>query len=111
MRILNAVGFYVPVHHGIDGESGHRLDAEFLRDVLAVGDDGGEADIQFLGYFFVDESFGYEHQHFDFAGGKVVLHRLRMFASVVSVSPFVHPENGLDQCFLILMDVEGGDSR
>ena len=69
---LNAVRFYIPVHYGIDGESGYRLNAEFLRNVLAVSDDGGETDVQFVGYLLVDESFGDEYQHFDLASREVV---------------------------------------
>ena len=72
MRILDAVRLDIPVHHGINGESGHRFDAQFLRNVLPVTDDCGEANIQFLGDFLVDKTLGDELQDFDFAGGKVV---------------------------------------
>ena len=69
---LHAVGFHVSVHHGIDGEGGHRLDAQLFGNVLAVRDDRGEADVEPFGYLLVDAAFGKEHQHFDFAGRKVV---------------------------------------
>ena len=58
MRILNAVCFDISVHDGINGESGYRFDSQFLGNVLPVTDDRGKADIQFLGNFLVDESFG-----------------------------------------------------
>ena len=68
MRILNAVCFDISVHHGINGEPGHRFDAQFLRNVLPVTDDCGEANIQFLGDFLVDKSLGDELLDFYFAG-------------------------------------------
>ena len=61
------------MHHGVNGQSRYGLDAQLLHDVLAVGDDGGEADVQFVGNLFVDEPFGDEYQHFYFAGGQVVV--------------------------------------
>ena len=106
MRILDAVRFDISVHDGINGESGHRFDAQFLCNVLPVTDDCGEADIQFLGYFRVDKSLGDELQDFDFAGGKVVCicdFRLRMLASVMSM--LVHPENGFYQILFTLVDI------
>ena len=56
--ISDAIRFYVSVHHGIDGESWDGLDAELLGDVFAMADDRSEADIQFLGYLFIDKTFG-----------------------------------------------------
>ena len=50
------------MHHGVNGQSRYGLDAQLLHDVLAVGDDGGEADVQFVGNLFVDEPFGDEYQ-------------------------------------------------
>ena len=41
---LNAVGFYIAMHHGIYCQSGSRFDAQFLCNVLAMRDDGSEAD-------------------------------------------------------------------
>ena len=72
MRILNAVRFDISVHDGINGESGYRFDSQLLGNVLPVTDDRGKADIQFLGNFLVDESFGDQFQNFDFTGGKIV---------------------------------------
>ncbi len=69
---LYPVGIDVAVHHGIDCQSRYGLDTQFLHNVLAVGDDGGEADVQFVGNLLVDKSFGDEHQHFYLAGGKFV---------------------------------------
>ena len=54
MRILDAVRLDIPVHHGINGESRHRFDAQFLRDVLPVTDYGGKSDFEFLGNLLID---------------------------------------------------------
>ena len=54
---LYPVGIDVAVHHGIDCQSRYGLDTQFLHNVLAVGDDGGEADVQFVGNLLVDKSF------------------------------------------------------
>ena len=50
MRILYSVCFNVAIHHSINGKTGNRLDAQFFSNVLAVGDNGGQADIKFVGY-------------------------------------------------------------
>ena len=68
----DAVRFHIPVHHGVDGEARDGLDAQFLGDVLAVGDDGGQADVQAVGNFLVDEAADDEYQHLDLSGGKLV---------------------------------------
>ncbi len=66
---LYSVRFHISVHHGIDSQPGHGLDTQLLGDILAVGDDGGQADVQFVGNLLVDETFGNQHQHFYFAAG------------------------------------------
>ena len=66
MRILYSVCFNVAIHHSINGKTGNRLDAQFFSNVLAVGDNGGQADIKFVGYLFVDKSFGDKYQYFYF---------------------------------------------
>ena len=43
MRILYSVCFNVAIHHSINGKTGNRLDAQFFSNVLAVGDNGGQA--------------------------------------------------------------------
>ena len=88
MRILNAVCFDISVHYGINGEPGYRFDSQFLGNVLPMTDHRGKADVQFLGNFLVDESFGYQFQYFDFTGGKIVRiygFGLRMFTSMMSM--------------------------
>ena len=42
--------------HGKDGQGGHTARPEFVGEVLAVGDDGGETDAQVLGYLLVELS-------------------------------------------------------
>ena len=49
----DAVRLDIAVHHGIDGESGNRLDAQLLGDVLPMGDDSGQTDVQLLGNFLI----------------------------------------------------------
>lgn len=63
---LYSVCFNVAIHHSINGKTGNRLDAQFFSNVLAVGDNGGQADIKFVGYLFVDKSFGDKYQYFYF---------------------------------------------
>ena len=38
---LNLIDVDVAMHHGIDGECRDTFHAEFIHDILAVGDDGG----------------------------------------------------------------------
>ena len=68
MRILDAVCLHISVHYGIDGKPGYRFDAQFFGDILPVTDNGSETDVQFVGYFLVDESFGNKHQYLNFTG-------------------------------------------
>ena len=73
MRILYSVCFNVAIHHSINGKTGNRLDAQFFSNVLAVGDNGGQADIKFVGYLFVDKSFGDKYQYFYFPDRQFML--------------------------------------
>ena len=112
MRILNAVCFDISVHHGINGESGHRLDAQFLGDILPVTDNCGKANAQLFSDFLIDKTLGDELQDLDFTSRKVVCicdFRLRMLASVMSM--LVHPQDRLDQVLLVLVDVQGRHTR
>ena len=112
MRILDAIGLDVTVHYGINGESGHRFYSQFLGNVLPVTDDRGEADVQLLGDFLVDEALGDELQNLDFAGGKVVRIDglgVRMLATLMPV--LVQLEDGLDEFLLALVDVQGEHPR
>ena len=59
---LYLVDIDVAVHDSIDGKGGDALQAEFLHDVLAMGDDCGQADVEFVGYLLVDESL-YDQRH------------------------------------------------
>ena len=112
MRILDAIRLYISVHHGINGESGDGFDTQFLGDILSVTDDRGEANIQFLSYFLIDEAFGDEHKYLDFSGGKIVcIHSLRLRVLAPLVSVLVQLEDGLDKFFLALIDVQGQHTR
>ena len=44
------------VHHGIETEARDALDAQFGGDVLAVGEDGVDADVQSVGNLLVDHA-------------------------------------------------------
>lgn len=45
----------------------NRFDAQLFGNVLPMRDYGGQADIQFVRDLFVDQSFGDQDQHLDFA--------------------------------------------
>ena len=67
---LDFVDVDVAVHDGVDGECGNTLHTQLFHDILAVGDDGGEADVQAVGNLFVDVSLYDECHHFDFPVGQ-----------------------------------------
>lgn len=58
MRILYFVCFNVVIYYSINGKIGNRFDVQFFSNVFVVGDNGGQVDIKFVGYFFVDKFFG-----------------------------------------------------
>ena len=70
---LYRIDIDVAVGDGVDGEGGDALEAEFVHDVFAVGDDRGEADVEFVGDLFVDEALDNEGHDFDFAVGEDLL--------------------------------------
>ena len=59
-----------PLHYHIDNNVGQRPRMKFLHDVLAMRDDGRDADVQVVGYLLVDESFGKKDGHLDLTGRK-----------------------------------------
>ena len=61
-QISDFVDIHVAVHDGVDGEGGDALHAEFLHDVLTVGDNGRDPDIQFVGNLLVDVTL-YDERH------------------------------------------------
>ena len=50
---LNGVDIYIPSHDGIDGECRHALQAQLLLDILAVGDDSRQPDVERFSYLLV----------------------------------------------------------
>ena len=60
--VLDLVDVDVAVHDGIDGEGTDTLHAELLHDVLTMGNDGGQTDMQTVGNLFVDISL-YDERH------------------------------------------------
>ena len=111
---LNGICLHQALHHGIDGESGNRLDAEFLRDILTMGDDGGEGDIQLIGYLLVDIPLHHEAQHFYLTQaehGALHLHGWScMLLLPMAVPTFQELEDGLRQMALVLIDIQGDDA-
>ena len=67
---LNLVDIYIPVHDGIDSQGGDALHAELLHDVLAMGDDRGQTNVQLVGNLLVDITLHDERQHFYLAVGE-----------------------------------------
>ena len=60
--VLDLVDVDVAVHDGIDGKGADTLHAELLHDVLTMGNDGGQTDMQTVGNLFVDISL-YDERH------------------------------------------------
>lgn len=58
------------VHDGVDAEARDGFDAELGGDVLAMGQDGVDADREAVGYLFVDVAGGEKPQHVGFAWRK-----------------------------------------
>ena len=63
----------IAVHDGVDGQGGYALHSELIHDVLAMGDDRAEGNVQPVGNFFVDESLNDECHHLYFAVGENLL--------------------------------------
>ena len=73
MEHSDLIDIYVTVHNGIDGQGGDTLQTEFLHDVLAVGDDGGQSDVKPIGNFLVDIALHNERHDLNFAVGENLL--------------------------------------
>lgn len=115
---LDFFGFDDAVCDGEDGEGGEAFCAEFFGDVLAVGDDGGEADAEAVCHFFVDAAGDEEAEYFALAGCEEVgglggglcaadgFGRLAV-AAVGAVGGLGEAEEGADELVFGLADVEG----
>ena len=55
-------------HDNVYDDVGQGTGLEFLHDVLAVGDGGGETDVELVGHFLVDEALGQQDGHLSLAG-------------------------------------------
>ena len=51
---LNLIDIHIPPHDGVYGQGGDTLHAELLHDVLVMGDDSRQTDVQLVGNFLVD---------------------------------------------------------
>ena len=45
------------MHDGVEGEAGYGLDAQLGGDVLTMGKDGVQADVQLIGDLFIRDAF------------------------------------------------------
>ena len=68
--LLYFIDVDIAVHDGIDSEGGNTLHAKLFHNVLAVGDDCGEPDVQAIGNLFVDIASHDERHDLDFAVSK-----------------------------------------
>ena len=59
--------------HGVDGEAGDGLDAGLVGDVLAVGVDGMDGDVELVGDFFAAQAFGDEDEDIGLAVAELVV--------------------------------------
>ena len=55
------------MHDGIDGEGGNALEAELVHDIAAVRNNRCKADVETVGYLFVDVALHDERHDFDLA--------------------------------------------
>lgn len=68
--VSDAVYVHVAVHHGVDGECRHALDAQLFHYVLAVGYHRCQPYVEAVGDFLVYVSAHYEGHHFRLALGE-----------------------------------------
>ena len=61
----NLLGVDDAVHHGLESEARDAFDAEFGGDVLAVGEDGIDADVEGVGNLLVDHAARHKAQYFN----------------------------------------------
>lgn len=103
------------VGHGKDGQGGHTARPEFVGEVLAVGDDGGETDAQVLGYLLVELSLDDTRENFPFTWGQLGMRSggcLRLsdnigFDAFLTMGGMGHHHDAMDEGFLFLIDIEG----
>ena len=66
-RLSYLADVYISAGYGVDCKGGYALQGELFHYVMAVGDDGGQADVKARGYLLVDEAFHDERHHLYFA--------------------------------------------
>ena len=97
------------MHDGIDGECRNALHAQFVHDVLAVGDDRRQANVQPVGNLLVDIALHNQRHDLDFAVGEnALVQQPGQWRHVVPVRvPMVlQHQQGADKVFFRLVDVE-----
>ena len=97
------------MHDGIDGEGRDALHAQLVHDVTAMGDDGGEADVQAVGNLLVDKALDNERHDFDFTVGKDLLFQHRRYrgeVAAIAVGMLLQLQQVADELALWLIDAE-----
>ena len=103
------------VHDHIQDDVGKGTCTELVHDVLTMGDDGGEADVELVGNLFVDVTFGKEYRHLHLTRGELSGPsrgvKMRSVHLGIGVSFAMNGKDGLDQCLFCLTDIEGRHTR
>lgn len=61
------------MQHGIDSQARNRLDARFVGNVFAVGVNGMDGNIEFVGNLLTAVALGHQYQHFRLAVAEIVV--------------------------------------
>ncbi len=86
-KVLNFIDVYIAVHNGVYGKGRNGLHAELVHDILAVGDYGGQADVQVVCNLLVDKSLYDERHDFNLTVGKnLLLQHLRHRRQIASAT-------------------------
>ena len=97
------------MHHSIDGEGRDTLHAQLVHDVLAMGDNGSQTDVQDVGNLLVGIALHDVRHHLYLTIGQNLLFQdLRHLGQVLALGMgmLLEGENGFDQQVLGLVDIE-----
>ena len=61
----DSIRLYIPIHNGIHSKPGYGFNSQLFGDILAVSNNRGQADIEFIGYLFINVTFANEHKYFN----------------------------------------------
>ena len=103
------------IHHHIEDDIGQGTCMEFLHDVLAMGDDSGEADVELFSNFLVDMPLCQQNGHFNLTSrkrnGRLCWLDGRGGYLSVRMSLMVDGQKSLDQRLFCLTDIQGAHAR